>query len=401
MRAMTRDVAQPPKTAAILVAAGRGVRAGSGEIPKQYRPLAGKCALVRCLELFTGHSDIGLVQPVIGEQDSALYDALGPLPACVLPPVFGAETRQGSVRAGLAALAAHRPDVVLIHDAARPFATPALISRAIAAGRSGAAVPGVPVVDTIKVVDGAGCVSATMDRTPLRAVQTPQAFPFALIADLHAQAAAAGRDQFSDDAALAEWAGLPVTVFPGEDGNIKLTTPADFAVAEARLAAALADVRTGSGFDVHAFGPGEYVVLGGVKIAHDRALIGHSDADVALHALTDAVLGALGAGDIGQHFPPSDPRWRGAASDQFLAYAAELVGAHGGIIAHLDVTIICEAPRIGPHRAAMCERIAVIARIAASRVSVKATTTETLGFTGRREGIAALAQATIRLPWEA
>ncbi|BBF93178.1 bifunctional 2-C-methyl-D-erythritol 4-phosphate cytidylyltransferase/2-C-methyl-D-erythritol 2,4-cyclodiphosphate synthase [Blastochloris tepida] len=387
-----------PKTAALIVAAGRGVRAG-GDVPKQYRPVLGRCALARSLALFAGHPEVDVVQPVIGEADGPLYAQLADPAPAVLAPVTGGATRQASVRAGLAALAAHAPDVVLIHDAARPFASDALVSRAIAAGRLGPAVPGVPVTDTIKAVDGAEKIESTVDRTRLRAVQTPQAFPFALIQDLHARAAAAGRDDFTDDAALAEWAGLPATVFAGEPGNIKLTTPEDFTSSEARLLAALADVRTGSGFDVHAFGDGDHVILGGHVIPHNRGLAGHSDADVVLHALTDAVLGAIGSGDIGFHFPPSDPKWKGASSDQFLAHAISLVKERGGLVAHLDATVICEAPKIGPHREAMRAAIARITGLPVERVSVKATTTEQLGFAGRREGIAALASATVRLPW--
>ena len=328
--------------------------------------MLGQCALARSLALFAGHPEVDLVQPVIGSGDGPMYAELGQragLP-CWRRSTGGA-TRQASVRAGLAALAAHRPDVVLIHDAARPFASPALVSRAILAGSRGAAVPGVPVTDTIKAVDGAETVEATVDRSRLRAVQTPQAFPFALIWDLHARAAAAGRDDFTDDAALAEWAKLPVEVFAGEPGNTKLTTPDDFTLAEARLLSALADVRTGSGFDVHAFGDGDHVILGGLKIPFSRGLAGHSDADVVLHALTDAVLGAIGSGDIGFHFPPSDPKWKGAASDQFLAHAVELVKAKGGLIAHLDATVICEAPKIGPHREAMRASIAKITGLVA------------------------------------
>ena len=232
-------------------------------------------------------------------------------------------------------------------------------------------------------------------------VQTPQAFSFPLLVEAHRRAAAAGRDDFTDDAALAEWAGIAVSVFEGETQNVKLTTPDDFARAEADGFLATADIRTGSGYDVHAFGDGDHVMLGGVRIAHTRGVIGHSDADVALHALTDAVLGALADGDIGSHFPPSDPQWRGASSDRFLAFACERVRARAGIIAHLDVTVVCEAPRVGPHRDAIRARIAEIAGVTPDRVAIKATTSEQLGFTGRREGIVAMATATVRLPWSA
>ena len=244
-------------------------------------------------------------------------------------------------------------------------------------------------------------VVETLDRSRLRTVQTPQSFHFDLIIEAHRRAAAAGLEDFSDDAALAEWAGHRVNLFEGETGNVKLTTNDDFLRAEAARAAALADIRTGNGFDVHAFAEGDHVMLAGVRIPHTRGVTGHSDADVALHALVDAILGALAEGDIGQHFPPSDPQWRGASSDRFLAFACERVRARHGMIAHLDVTVVCEAPRVSPHRDAMRERIAAIAGISPARVAVKATTSEKLGFTGRSEGIVAMATATVRLPWSA
>jgi 2-C-methyl-D-erythritol 4-phosphate cytidylyltransferase/2-C-methyl-D-erythritol 2,4-cyclodiphosphate synthase len=304
------------------------------------------------------------------------------------------------VRAGLEALAAHAPDIVLIHDAARPFVTAAVISRAIVAARAhGAAIPVVPVTDTIKEVDGTGHVAGTPDRTRLRLAQTPQAFRFAPLLAAHRRAAAEGRHDFTDDAALAEWAGLTVATFEGDAANMKLTTAEDFTREDARLMAALGDVRSGTGFDVHAFAGGDHVMLCGVRVPHSHGLAGHSDADVGLHALVDAILGALAEGDIGAHFPPSDPQWKGAPSDRFLLHACDRVRAHGGIIAHLDVTLICEAPKVGPHRDAMRARIAAITGIGVERVSVKATTTEKLGFAGRREGIAAQAVATLRLPW--
>jgi len=383
--------------AAIVVAAGRGLRAGGGA-PKQYRVVANQPVIRPSLAAFALHPEISAVQPVIHPDDVHRFEdaAVG---LNVMPPVFGGATRQASVRAGLEALAARKPDLVLVHDAARPFASPALIARAIAAARSGAAVPVLPVVDTVKSVDATGIITGTIDRKPLRVVQTPQAFGFDLLLEAHRQAAAAGRDDFTDDAALAEWAGHRVSTFEGEAENVKLTTPEDFARAEAARVAALADIRTGFGFDVHQFIDGDHVWLGGVRIAHARGVTGHSDADVVLHALVDAILGALCDGDIGVHFPPSDPQWRGASSDRFLAFAVERVKARGGRIAHLDATIVCEAPRIGPHRDAMRARIAEIAGIPASRVAIKATTSEKLGFTGRGEGIAAFANATVRLPW--
>ena len=306
------------------------------------------------------------------------------------------------MRAGLEALTASTPELVLIHDAARPFVSGELIGRAIGAGkRTGAAVPGVAIADTVKAIDEAAMVAETLERARLRIVQTPQAFAFDLILKAHRRAAQAGLESFSDDAALAEWAGHRVSVFDGEAGNVKVTTNEDFARAEILRLASLSDLRTGNGFDVHAFAAGDHVMLGGVRIPYSRGLTGHSDADVALHALVDAILGALADGDIGAHFPPTDPQWKGVASARFLAFACERVRARRGMIAHLDVTIVCEAPRVAPHRDAMRARIAGIAGIPVARVGVKATTSEKLGFTGRGEGIVAMATATVRLPWSA
>jgi 2-C-methyl-D-erythritol 4-phosphate cytidylyltransferase / 2-C-methyl-D-erythritol 2,4-cyclodiphosphate synthase len=386
------------KVAAVVVAAGRGLRAGS-DMPKQYRQILGEPVIRPSLATLAGHAAIAAVQPVIHPDDVALYQGatagLG-----LLPAVHGGASRQASVCAGLEALEPLAPALVLVHDAARPFASEELIARAIAAARtSGAAVPVIPVADTVKTVDATGAVTGTIDRAHLRLVQTPQAFDFAALLAAHRKARAAGRDDFTDDAALAEWAGLAVTTFEGEAGNVKLTTNDDFTRAEARKLAALSDVRTGFGFDVHQFGAGDHVTLGGVRIAHGQGLSGHSDADVVLHALVDAILGALADGDIGVHFPPSDPQWRGASSDRFFAFAVDRLRQRGGRIAHLDVTIVCEAPRIGPHRDAMRTKIAEVAGIPIERVGVKATTSEKMGFTGRGEGMAAFANATVRLPW--
>jgi 2-C-methyl-D-erythritol 4-phosphate cytidylyltransferase/2-C-methyl-D-erythritol 2,4-cyclodiphosphate synthase len=385
--------------AAIVVAAGRGQRAG-GDVPKQYRTIAGVPAIRPALLAFCGHPQIDVVQPVIHPADAELFRTASAGLSKLLEPVAGGATRQISVHEGLHALQSRPPELVLVHDAARPFLSGDLINRAIAAGREhGAAAPGISVADTVKTVDEAGMVSGTLERCRLRMMQTPQAFVFALIADAHRRAAAAGREDFTDDAALAEWAGHRVRVFEGEPGNVKLTSNDDFTRAEFLSAATLSDVRTGNGFDVHAFADGDHVMLGGIRIAHTRALTGHSDADVALHALVDAVLGALAEGDIGQHFPPNDPQWRGAASDRFFAFACERVRARGGMIGNLDVTVVCESPRVSPHRDAMRARIAAIAGISVDRVAVKATTSEKLGFTGRSEGIVAMATATLRLPW--
>ena len=384
--------------AAVVVAAGRGLRAGGGG-PKQYRQISGEPVIRLSLKTLTGHPAIAMVQPVIHPDDLALFQAAAS-GFRLLEPVLGGATRQASVRAGLEALSERRPDLVLVHDAARPFASAALISRGIESVRAGGgAIPALPVADTIKTVDASGAVTGTLERAQLRLVQTPQAFEFAALLEAHRRAAAAGREDFTDDAALAEWAGIKVTTFEGETANTKLTTADDFARLGAAELAALSDVRTGFGFDVHAFGPGDHVTLGGVRIDHVQGLSGHSDADVVLHALVDAILGALGDGDIGVHFPPSDPQWRGASSDRFLAFAVERVRARGGRIAHLDVNVVCEAPRIGPHRDAMRQRIAEIAGVSIERVGVQATTSEKLGFTGRGEGMAAFATATVRLPW--
>jgi len=385
--------------AAVIVAAGRGERAGAN-IPKQYRSIGGQPMIRATLRAFLAHPRIDFVQPVINLNDRDTYRRAVTGLNDLLAPVAGGATRQASVRAGLEALALHEPGLVLIHDAARPFVSGALIERAIGAGRkSGAAVPGIALADTVKSIDDSATVTQTLDRGALRIVQTPQAFTFNLILEAHRRAAAARQENFPDDAALAEWAGQRVSVFEGEADNLKVTTADDFARAEMTRLATLADVRTGNGFDVHAFSEGDHVMLAGIRIPHSRGVSGHSDADVALHALVDAILGALAEGDIGEHFPPSDPKWKHAASDRFLAFACERVHKRGGVIAHLDVTVVCEAPRISPHRDAMRARIAEIANVAVDRVAVKATTSEKLGFAGRGEGIFAMATATIRLPW--
>jgi 2-C-methyl-D-erythritol 4-phosphate cytidylyltransferase/2-C-methyl-D-erythritol 2,4-cyclodiphosphate synthase len=387
-----------PKTAAIIVAAGRGLRAGAGG-PKQFRMLGGRPVIARAMAPFCDHPEVALVQPVRNPDDAGIFD--GALQGLnYRAAVDGGATRQASVRAGLEALAKDAPDIVLIHDAARAFVTPSVISRAIAAAaRTGAAIPVVPVTDTIKHVTAQGDVDATPDRAELRIAQTPQAFRFDVILEAHRRAAREGRDDFTDDAAIAEWAGLTVATFEGDVANMKLTTPEDFAREEARLTASLGDIRTGTGYDVHAFGDGDHLMLCGVRVPYTRGFLAHSDGDVGLHAIVDAILGALADGDIGSHFPPSDPQWKGAASDKFLAYAMERVKARGGRVAHLEVTLICETPKVGPLRDTMRARIAEITGLPIGRVAVKATTSERLGFTGRQEGIAATASATIRLPW--
>ncbi|GIL03382.1 MAG: bifunctional enzyme IspD/IspF [Alphaproteobacteria bacterium] len=383
--------------AAIIVAAGRGERLADGGGPKQYRDLGGRTVLARAIAPFLAHGQVEHVIAVIHAHDRSRYEAaVAPHPK-LLEPATGGATRQQSVANGLAALVERAPERVLIHDAARPFVTPDLITTVLAAvGPGRGAVPGAAVADTLKRCDGDGLVHETVPRAGLFAVQTPQGFRFADILAAHEQAKRRGVGGLTDDAAVAEAAGLAVRIVPSHGDNMKITTAQDLELARQRVGAVPqpADYRTGSGYDVHRLAEGDHVMLCGLRIAHDRGLDGHSDADVGLHALTDAVLGTIGAGDIGGHFPPSDPRWRGAASDRFLAHACALVRAAGGAINHLDVTLVCEAPKIGPHRQAMRDRIAAIVGIDASRVSVKATTNEGLGFVGRGEGIAALATAT-------
>jgi len=378
---------------ALVLAAGRGTRFG-GTLPKQYLPLGGSSVLRHAVDALAAHPRVDRVLVAIRPEDRAVYDE-SVRGLDLLPPVAGGAERQDSVRLGLEALAALAPSLVLIHDGARPFLDAAMIDRVLdALDRAPAAIPGLPLGDTIKRVAG-DVIAETVDRAGLWRVQTPQGFHFAAILDAHRKSAGKA---LTDDAAVAEAAGIAPLIVAGSDDNLKITTAADLAAAERVLAARRADVRVGQGFDVHPFGPGDRLMVCGVEIPHGAGVVGHSDADVGLHALTDAVLGAIGAGDIGMHFPPSDPQWKGASSDRFLAHAAGLVRARGGNIAALDVTIVCERPKISPHRERMVARVAEIAGVAPERVSVKATTTEKLGFTGRGEGIAAQAVATVRLP---
>lgn len=392
-----------PGTAALIVAAGRGMRAG-GQIPKQYRTIGGIPVLRRSIDAFLSHPDVDWVQVVIAPDDSIYADVAPQNDEALLAPVTGGATRQESVRLGLRALAATAPDRVLIHDAARPFVPAAVIARVVAAlDGAEAVIPALPVPATLKAVDADGWVTGTVPRAGLQAAETPQGFRFQVILEAHDKAVTAG-DDFTDDAAVAEWAGIPVRIVAGDAANLKLTTSEDIAMADRRelaeAALALGDIRVGTGYDVHAFGPGGEVMLGGVAIPHTRGVVGHSDGDVGLHALTDAILGALAEGDIGFHFPNSDPEWKGAASERFLRFAAERVAARGGRIAHLDLAVITEGPRLSEHRDAMRHRIAEICGITPDRVGVKATTNENLGFIGRGEGLAAYASATIRLPFE-
>ncbi len=391
------------QVAVLIVAAGRGTRAECGfPVPKQYRELGGRPVLARAVEAFAADRRVGAIQVVIHAEDRALYEAcVAGLPAPLLPPVHGGEKRQDSVRAGLHALASSRPQLVLIHDAARALIGGEVISRVLGALEThDSAIAALPVVDTLKRSTAGGTVERTLAREGLWRAQTPQGFRFASILAAHDAALAAGRSDFTDDAGIAEWAGLRVALVHGSEQNLKLTDQEDFALAERLIAAGTGagEARTGSGFDVHRFREGDHVWLCGVRIGHDQGLEGHSDADVGLHALTDAILGAIADGDIGQHFPPTDARWAGAASHVFLRDAARRVTQRGGRIVNVDVTLLCEAPKISPHRDAMRRAVADILQIGIDRVSIKATTTERLGFTGRREGIAAMASAAVLLP---
>lgn len=380
--------------AALILAGGSGVRLGS-ERPKQYLALAGRAILRHSAETFLRHPAITAVRVMIREGDRGLYDA-AVAGLDLLPAEIGGATRQESARRGLESLAPLKLRHVLIHDAARPLADAGVIDRTLAALEAfSGAVPCVPVADTLKRGTSPGAaIGGTVDRAGLWRAQTPQAFRFSDI--LAAHRAHQGAD-LTDDAAVAERAGLKVALVMGAEDNIKVTTQDDIARAE-RLLAGRSEIRVGTGFDVHKFASGDRVMLCGVAVPHDRALEGHSDADVALHALTDAILGAIGGGDIGTHFPPTDSKWRNADSTIFIKHAAGMVTERGGAIVHLDLTVICERPRVGPHREAMIKRLSEILDLTPTRISIKATTTEGLGFTGRREGIAAQAVATVRVP---
>ena len=376
---------------ALVVAAGRGGRMG-GATPKQWLDLAGRPVLRHSLDTLVAHPSIDDVRVVIHPDDRPLFDAASD-GLTIGAPIAGGATRQESVRLGLEAIAGDAPDLVLIHDGARPFVDGGIIDRVISAlHHHPGAIPAQPVHDTLKRAE-AGLITATVERAGLWRAQTPQGFRFAEI--LAAHRAVAG-EELTDDAAVAERAGLAVAVVAGAEENVKITTADDLRRAAERLMD-FGETRVGTGFDVHHFVPGDHVMIGGVRVPHDHALEGHSDADVALHALTDAILGAVGGGDIGRHFPPSDPQWKGADSARFLAHAAGLAAKAGAAIVHVDVTVICERPKVAPHAAAMVARIAAILGIDPSRVSIKGTTTDGLGFTGRGEGIAAQAVATVRI----
>ncbi len=379
------------ETVALVVAAGRGERLG-GDIPKQYRRLAGLPILLRSLQAFVRHPRITGVRAVIHPDDLALYnEATAGLE--LMPVAFGGATRHESSQKGLESLTADPPSRVLVHDASRPLVGAATIDRVLAAlEHSTAAIAALPVRDTIKREDGDASICETIDRSSLWRAQTPQAFEYKAILAAHQKPS---NRSYTDAAAVAEAAGMTVKLVVGDEDNFKITTEQDFRHAERLLAGS--EMRVGNGFDVHRFGTGDHITLCGVVIPHDRGLVGHSDADAGLHALTDAILGALGEGDIGEHFPPTDPQWKGRDSSVFLQHAATLLNERGGSVRHLDVTLICEKPKIAPHRQAMQHRVAEIIGIDSTQVSVKATTTEGLGFAGRSEGVAAQAVATIAL----
>jgi 2-C-methyl-D-erythritol 4-phosphate cytidylyltransferase/2-C-methyl-D-erythritol 2,4-cyclodiphosphate synthase len=393
------------KAAVVIVAAGRGERAGLADGPKQYRTIGGRPVVSHTLEAFLSHPRIGRIIVAIHPDDDELFRAsTSEFEDGRITAIHGGATRQESTRLALRALRDDAPAKVLIHDAVRPFVDPGLIDRTIDAidERQGA-LPAMQVADTLKRKNGEGNVGETVPRAGLHAAQTPQGFPYWPILAAHEKAFQLGKQDFTDDAAVAEWAKIPVRIVTGSPDNMKLTWARDMVVADQRLGGgrqAFPDVRTGNGYDVHSFETGDHVTLCGVKIPHGKKLSGHSDADVGLHALTDALLATCGAGDIGTHFPPSDAKWKGAASSLFVEHAAAIVRSNGGRIANADITLICEAPRIGPYREAMVEAIAAMLKISGDRISIKATTNERLGFIGREEGIAAIATASVIFPGE-
>ena len=388
--------------AVVLVAAGRGERAGpSTDGPKQYRKIGGRPTISWTIEALLAHARIREIVAVIHEDDNDLFDNAWPAGNPRVRHVLGGATRQASTRLGLLSLQNDPPRYVMVHDAVRPFIDAGLLHRILAALEDGSGViPALPLSDTIKRRDGNGWVMETVPRADLFGAQTPQAFPFALLLAAHDTAFQNGKLDLTDDASIAESAGMRVRIVEGSPDNLKLTLKRDIYMADLKLkhTTSLPDVRTGNGYDVHALVPGDHVTLCGVRIGHDASLSGHSDADVALHALTDALLATRGAGDIGTHFPPTDVKWKGAPSSIFVEHAAGLVREGGGRIANVDITLICESPKIGPHRAAMTASVATMLNIAPERVSVKATTNESLGFIGRKEGIAAIATASVVFP---
>ncbi len=386
--------------AAVIVAGGSGLRAG-GEKPKQYQLIGGKPVIWWTLKAFLDHPGVASVQPVIGEGHEAMF-AESVVGLDVPRPVIGGSTRQESCRIGVEAMERHAPSKVLIHDAARPFVSRDLISHVIVwLERFPAVIPGMPVAETLKFAPG-GIVARTVDRAGIWTAQTPQGFAFASILAAHRRAQTEATANLTDDASVAEHAGIAISMIPGRHDNRKLTSAEDIDIADRdmtrRKLENLPDVRVGQGIDIHPFEPGDAVILCGVSIPFAQKLKGHSDADAAMHALTDAILGAIGEGDIGTHFPPSDPQWKGAPSQIFLKKAVELMEAKGGLIANVDVTILAEAPKIAPHVTEMRAVLAPLLRLEPSRIAIKATTMEKLGAIGRKEGIMAFATATVRLP---
>jgi 2-C-methyl-D-erythritol 4-phosphate cytidylyltransferase/2-C-methyl-D-erythritol 2,4-cyclodiphosphate synthase len=408
---------------AIIVAAGKGTRAkrDKDNVPKQYVEVGGQVILSWTLEKFLTSDHIDQIQVVISSSDEDLYQAalnsihdnayLARLAKTkLLPPCHGGDTRQSSVFAGLQAIRSAEPinrdeaiDHVHIHDGARPFVSHDILQRCEESlDQHRACLVGMPLSDTIKRINDLGQIEVTLDRTNLWSAQTPQSFQLPFILSAHEKAHAEGISDFTDDAAVAEWAGATVQMVEGSRHNIKITTQEDLTMAEQTLgqtqSTPLTDIRVGTGYDVHAFDEGDACIIGGVAIPHDKKLKGHSDADVGLHAITDAILGAIADGDIGTHFPPSDPQWKGAKSDIFLKDAVRRVNDLGGKLSNIDMTIVCEEPKIGPHRPAIREAIADICNLSINRISVKATTSERLGFTGRKEGVATIATVCVRLP---
>ena len=386
--------------AAVIVAGGNGLRVG-GEIPKQYQLIGGKPVIWWTLKAFLDHPAISHVQCVIGAGHEDMFKA-ATKDLAVPHFTLGGTTRQESCRLGIEACASSQSSKVLVHDAARPFISADLISQVIVAlEHADAVIPGLPVADTMKFAPG-GIITKTVDRSAMWFVQTPQGFSFSKILDAHRNAAREEQNGLTDDAAVAEFSGIEVRIVAGEQRNKKLTTKADVEVANAdlnvKLFAERPDVRVGQGIDFHVFEKGKFVTLCGVEIPHSHKLKGHSDADVAMHALTDAILGAIGEGDIGTHFPPEDAQWKNAASSIFLKKAMNLLIARSGVLSNVDITILAEAPKVSPHIAAMKAVLAPILQLSVDRLAIKATTTEKMGSIGRKEGMAAFATATVRLP---
>ena len=394
-------VLRKSNVAMVVVAAGRGIRAGQEHGPKQYRLIGGKPVIWHTLKALVDAGIFSEIVVVVHPEDIDLIKKCAGEYLKNIVCISGGKTRQKSVRAGLIALRKQEPDYVMIHDGVRPFVDSELLDRIRnAMDPEFCIVPALPLTETVKRISKSGIVLETVDRRTLYGAQTPQAFPYDDIQAAHERAHLKELTEFTDDSSIMEWWGLPVKIIEGSPDNVKITWMRDIELADQRLSnrSYFPDVRTGNGYDVHSFVPGDFVTLCGVKIEHEAKLNGHSDSDVALHALTDALLATRGAGDIGTHFPPSDPQWKGAASSIFIRYAADIIAKSGGKIANVDVTLICEAPKIGPHREAMVVAIAGMLDISHDRISIKATTNEKLGFIGRGEGIAAIATASVVYP---